>query len=190
MPDWVPGLLQRAGLLTRAARAVGWTYLAAALTLTVLLAVPLVLTLFGYRAYVIYGGSMGSALHNGSVAITHRVSADSVEVGDIVAVRKSSRSLPVLHRVIDIQTTAGSRQFVTQGDANKEPDPQPVSLQGSGDKVVFGIPLLGYVVHFARSPAGRDLLLFIPATLLVVVVLWQTWKDVSKQPHFGEEPQC
>lgn len=190
MPKWVPNLLLQAALLTRAARIAGWTYLVAALALIVLLAIPAVLALFGYRAYVIYGGSMGSGLPNGSIGITRRIDPESINVGDIVAMKKSSHALPVLHRVIDIDTSDETRRFVTQGDANKEPDPDPVGLRGPGDRVVFSIPWLGYLVHFARSAAGRTLLLIVPATLLAGIVLWQTWKDVGKRPYFGEEPQC
>jgi len=190
MPKWVPNLFLRADLLTRAALIAGWTYLVAAVALIVLLAIPALLTLFGCRAYVIYGGSMGSALSNGSIAITRSVHPESIDVGDVVAIKKSAHSLPVLHRVVRIGTSGGTREFVTQGDANREADPQPVSLRGPGDRVVFSIPSLGYLVHFARSTTGRALLLIGPATLLVGIVLWQTWKDVGRRPYFGEEPQC
>ena len=190
MPSWVPDLHLTPERICNAARAVGWTYLAVALALIVLLAIPTTLALFGYRAYVIYGGSMGSALRNGSLAVTRQIDPDSINVGDVVAISKSSHSLPVLHRIIDVQTADGARRFVTQGDANSEPDPDPASLRGSGDRVVFSIPYLGYVVHFARSPAGRALLLFVPAVLLVGIVLWQTWKDAGPRPYVSEEPQC
>jgi signal peptidase len=180
MPGWVPDLLAKAGR----------TYLAAALALIVLLAIPVVLALFGFRAYVIYGGSMGSSLPNGSIGITRRVDAESIHVGDVVALQKSAASLPVLHRIVAIDTSGGTRRFVTQGDANAEPDPDPVGLQGPGDKVVFSIPWLGYLVHFARGATGRALLLIIPSSVLVGVVLWQTWKDVVLPGYAAEEPQC
>ncbi|HUS82304.1 MAG TPA: signal peptidase I [Dehalococcoidia bacterium] len=190
MPGWVPDLIVKVGPLRRAARFAGWTYLAAALAIIVLLIVPVILTLFGYRTYVIYGGSMGSALRNGSIAITRRVEAKSVNVGDVVAIRRSARSLPVLHRIVDVETSDGTRRFVTQGDANKEPDSEPASLQGTGDRVVFSIPYLGYLVHFARGGTGRALLLIIPSTLLAGIILWQTWKDLVPGPYVSEEPQC
>jgi len=190
MPSWCPDLRLTPHFIGEAARAAGRTYLGAALALIVLLAVPAILSLFGYRAYVIYGGSMGSALRNGSLAVTRQIDPESINVGDVVAIKKSSHALPVLHRIVDIETTDGARRFVTQGDANKEPDPEPASLQGSGDRVVFSIPHLGYVVHFAHGTVGRALLLLVPATLLVGIVLWQTWKDVGPRPYMSEEPQC
>lgn len=190
MPNWFPNLHPRPLLLWKALRLAGWAYLAAALALIVLLTVPVILPLFGFRTYVIYGGSMGRALPNGSIGITRQIDASSIKVGDIVAVKRSARSSPVLHRVIDIDTRDGTRKYVTQGDANKEPDQGSVSLQGTGDKVLFNIPRLGYLVHFARGAAGRIFLLFVPATLLLGVVLWQTWKDATPRVHVSEEPQC
>jgi signal peptidase I len=190
MPQWVSNLFSRAGLLTKGVRIAGLTYFGAALALIVLLAIPAVLALFGYRAYVVYGGSMGRSLPNGSIGITERVQPEDVNVGDVVAIKRSTHSLPLLHRVIEVDTSDGTRKFVTQGDANKEPDPNPISLRGSGDRIVFSIPWLGHIVHFARSPFGRAVLLIVPVTLLVGVVLWETWKDVGKRPYFGEEPQC
>jgi signal peptidase len=190
MPGWVPKPHLKLDLTCGVARAASRTYLGAALALISLLAIPAAFSFFGYRTYVIYGGSMGSALPNGSIAITERVEADSVNVGDVVAISRSERSLPVLHRIIGVETSDGGRQFVTQGDANEEPDSGPVSLQGSGDRVVFSIPHVGYLVHFARSATGRLLLLLLPATLLTAVVLWQTWKDVPRPVHLSEEPQC
>jgi len=190
MPGWVPNLLSKAGPLRRATRFAGRTYLAAALALIVLLAFPLILALFGFRAYVIYGGSMGASLPNGSIGITRRIEAESIRVGDVVALRKSAQSLPVLHRVVAIDTRGGTRKFTTQGDANAAPDPDPVGLEGPGDKIVFSIPWLGYLVHFARGAVGRALLLIVPSSLLVGVVLWQTWKDVLPRRYVSEEPQC
>jgi signal peptidase len=189
MPRWFPDL-RRASSPSEALALAGWAYLVAALAIIVLLLVPSFLGLFGYRAYVVYGGSMGSALSNGSIGITRKIEPDAIKVGDVVAIQRSSRSLPILHRIIEIDTTAsGVRAFITRGDANQDADP-PVTLQGAGDRVVFSIPWLGYIVHLARSFAGHVFLLFLPATLLAGIVLWQTWKEAAPRPYFSEEPQC
>ncbi len=190
MPRWFPDLHRRLVPLSKGLALAGWAYLVAALAIIVLLVVPSILALFGYRAYVVYGGSMGSALSNGSIGITRKIDPAAIQVGDIVAIKRSSRSLPILHRIIEIDTSDGTRKFVTRGDANEDPDPQPVTLQGAGDRVVFSIPCVGYLVHFARSFAGHVFLLFLPATLLTGIVLWQTWKGAAPVPYFSEEPQC
>jgi len=190
MPRWFPDL-RRAGSLSKAMVLAGWAYLVAALAIIVLLIIPSFLALFGYRAYIVYGGSMGSALSSGSVGITRKIEPDAIKVGDIVAIKRSVNASPILHRVIQIDTSDdGTRTFITRGDANKEPDPQPVVLQGAGDRIVFSIPWVGFIVHFARSFAGHVLLLFLPAALLTGIVLWQTWKEAAPRPYFSEEPQC
>jgi len=191
MPRWFPDLQRRLVPLSRGLALAGWAYLVAALAIIVLLIVPSILALFGCRAYVVYGGSMGSALPSGSIGITRKIEPDAIHVGDIVAIKRSVNASPILHRVVQIDTSdSGVRTFITRGDANKDPDPQPVVLQGAGDRIVFSIPWLGYIVHFARSFAGHVFLLFLPATLLTGMVLWQTWKEASPVPYFSEEPQC
>ncbi len=189
MPRWFPDVRQRLVPLSKGLALAGWAYLVAALAIIVLLVVPSILAFFGYRAYVIYGGSMGSALRTGSIGITRKIEPDAIKVGDIVAIKRSANASPILHRVIGIDTSDGTRKFITRGDANKEPD-SPVALYGPGDRIVFSIPWAGYLVHFARGPVGRTLLLFIPAALLAGIVLWQTWKEGPPRPYFSEEPQC
>ncbi len=190
MPRWCSDP-RRIGWLKKGVIAAGWAYLVAAVALVVLLFIPSILGLFGYRSYVIYGGSMGAALREGSVGLTRKIDGSAIKVGDVVAVKRSSHSTPVLHRVVEIDTGAnGVRTFVTRGDANKNADAQPVTLQGAGDRVVFSIPWLGYAVHFARSFFGRVFLLIFPATLLTAILLWQTWREAPTVPYFSEEPQC
>ncbi len=171
-------------------RVAGLACLGLLLTLIVLLAVPSLLTLFGYRVYVIYGGSMGSSLPAGSIGVTETVDSQSIEVGDVVAMKKSGRALPVLHRIVGIETADGTTMYTTQGDSNAHADPEPVALEGPGDRVVFAIPYLGYLVHFARGILGRVLLLLVPSLLLLGLALWHMWQPTAQRVHVSEEPEC
>jgi len=190
MQSWLSAMRLKAVLLARPLRTVGWAYLGTAAALILFLSIPAFLTPFGYRAYIIYGGSMGQSLPMGSVGIAKRVEAEAIAVGDVVALQRSSQSLPILHRVIAIDASSGTPMLITQGDANKEPDATPVSLQGKGDKIVLAIPWIGYVVNFAHSAPGRLFLFYIPLTILVGSVLWDTWKPTIPRPYLSEEPQC
>jgi signal peptidase len=190
MPSWFP--IKRLPALPprRMVRFAGSACLGLLLVLIVSLAIPALFTLFGFRAYVIYGGSMGSALPVGSVGITETVDSESIKVGDIVAIKKAGRALPVLHRITDMESDAGTTVYTTQGDSNGSPDPDPVTLNGSGDRVVFVIPYLGYLVHFARGTMGRVFLLLIPSLLLLGFSLWQVWLPKAQRLYAGEEPEC
>ena len=190
MPSWFPIKRLPAWRPRQMVRLAGSACLGLLLILVVSLVIPALFTLFGYRVYVIYGGSMGSALPAGSIGITETVDSETLKVGDIVAIKKSGRALPVLHRITNMETSGDNAIYTTQGDSNDSPDPEPVTLEGSGDRVVFAIPYLGYLVHFARGAMGRVLLILIPSLLLLGVSLWRVWQPKAQPLHASEGPEC
>ncbi|MGD0765522.1 MAG: signal peptidase I [Dehalococcoidia bacterium] len=191
MPTWFPEL-DLAGLgPRRALHIAAWSGAGIVLLLVVLMAIPAMLSLVGFRAYVIYGGSMGSALPVGSVGLSQTVDSTSLKVGDVIAVKRAGGGLPILHRIVDIKADGDSTLYVTQGDKNSSPDPTPARLQGTGDRVVFAIPYLGYLVHFARGGMGRILLLFLPSSMLLGSVLLDRPRPAPQPTYVSRgEPEC
>ena len=120
----------------------------------------------GYHNLTVMGGSMGSALPTGSVAVTRTIDFSNVQVGDIIAFQRPGASIPVVHRVVDIRDVDGVRAAITRGDANLQDDPEPLALQGRGDRVVYYVPWAGYALVFVRSPGG------IVALTLLAVTTW------------------
>jgi len=57
----------------------------------------------------------------------------------------------VIHRVIDIQGSGDSKQFITKGDANDNPDIDPVSPEQVKGEVMFAVPKPGWVTLILRS---------------------------------------
>jgi len=57
----------------------------------------------------------------------------------------------VIHRVIEIRETEGSKFFITKGDANDNPDIAPVSPEQVKGRVMLNVPRLGWVTLFFRS---------------------------------------
>jgi signal peptidase I len=112
----------------------------------------------GFHSVTIYGGSMGSALPAGSVAVTRPVDAADLRVGDIIAIGHGLGGLPTLHRIVAMEVDGGRRVVTTRGDANKTNDPQSMTIAGPGDRVVFHVPLIGYVLAFTRTGLGMLLL--------------------------------
>lgn len=129
-------------------------------------------TAFGYHAYIVYGGSMEPALPLGSVAVARPVNADQVKVGDIIAFEGSPSSSPVLHRVVDVRVQEGERLFMTKGDANAHADAHPLRLEGDGDRVVYHVPLVGFLIHFARTTGGLLVFFAAPLAALLAMTLW------------------
>ena len=125
-----------------------------------LFAVALVLAamlpgLVGFHNVTITGGSMGNALPVGSVAVTRTIAFRDVRVGDIIAFKRPGGSATVVHRVVEINDEGTGRTALTRGDANADNDPDALPLdQGSGDRVVYDVPWVGYAFVFMRTPGG------------------------------------
>ena len=99
--------------------------------------------LLGFTPTIIGSGSMQPALNPGDITIIISTPPSTIEVGDIIQYRTADA--PITHRVTDTYTSGGSRWFITKGDANNAPDPDPVGQDQVMGKVVFTIPQLGWV---------------------------------------------
>ena len=49
-------------------------------------------------------------------------------------------------------------------------------LLGTGDKVIYSVPYVGYILNFGRSTPGHILLLGAPLVLLAAVSLYEKWQ--------------
>lgn len=142
----------------RRALAVGGTVILVAMLVPfVLFAVPQVVG--ADHGFVILSGSMEPAISPGDVVIVDASAA--VAVGDVITFRDGS--IPTTHRVVAVQDGA----FVTQGDANEDPDAALVAPESVLGQVVLTIPLLGHVILWANSPLGYVSLVVVPLGLLV-----------------------
>jgi len=95
------------------------------------------------------GGSMSPALRLGDVAIASKVTPDVIGERDIIVFQQGETR--VIHRVVDIQGSGDSKQFITKGDANSVPDAAPVSPEQVKGKVIFALPKVGWVTLILRS---------------------------------------
>jgi signal peptidase len=175
--------LPRPAAFRRGVRLLSYAVLGALIGVALLVATATLPVLFGYHTYVINGGSMAPALKAGSVAVSKPTSPYDLEIGDVIARRESPDRPPVLHRIVDFTVVDGQRLFVTQGDANRTPDPEPVAFEGTGDKVVFSVPYAGYILQYAGSGLGRLLVTGAPLALLAAIALRERWR--SRRPDTG-----
>jgi signal peptidase len=134
----------------------------AACAVAALLAFAFVPTLFGYESLIVTGGSMGDAMPTGSVALTRVVDAHAIGVGDVVSYRYPGSTSTITHRVVAVRDEGRQRVFITKGDANTSPDPEPVFASYRLHRVEHVVPYAGSLVRLARSPAGGVLLFLVP----------------------------
>jgi signal peptidase I len=81
----------------------------------------------GVQPLVVRSGSMEPTIPTGSMVLTRRVEASRVQVGDIVTMERPDRTR-VTHRVVDLKRQGDTVELTLKGDANKDPDPYPVTV--------------------------------------------------------------
>lgn len=100
---------------------------------------------------VIISGSMSPVIKVGDVIVVKTVSAEEVEAGDIIQFREEK--IRVAHRVIEVaEDERGLPVFITKGDANKQPDSEPVLPEQLVGKVIYVVPKIGWITIGIRSP--------------------------------------
>jgi signal peptidase I len=118
----------------------------------------------GYRPVIITTGSMAPTAPVGSVVIAKP--ATSVQMGDILVMRRDGRAT-VTHRVIEIERNgAGERYAITRGDANAEIDAAPYPVAESELVGRWVVPGVGRVLLALGSPV-----IALGVVLLAVMVL-------------------
>ena len=137
--------------------------------LVVILAILLVGVRFiGFSPYTVLSGSMRPAYQVGSVIYVTKVDADELKVKDPLTY--SIEGTVVTHRIIEIGNDDKGLYFITQGDANNDPDPKVYPEQIIG-KPVFTIPLLGYLSNFIQNPPGTYIAIAFCAALIIICFL-------------------
>ncbi len=143
--------------------------------------------LWGYQTYVIYGASMDPTVKVGSLIVAKSVSADDLEVGDVITFRSRGSETTVTHRITGIRHEDGQRHFLTKGDASNGADALETQLDGEASRLAYHLPYLGYVVHFARSPLGIILLVALPAIGLLALQLTNGRQGAGKDREAAGE---
>ncbi|WP_051485790.1 signal peptidase I [Nocardioides sp. J54] len=109
--------------------------------------------LFNITPLVFASGSMSPAYDAGALGVARTVPAAEVALGDVVSVRDAD-GRRVTHRVVEFATVPDGRAVLhLQGDANDVPDPQAYVVE-TVDRVVAGVPHVGYALNAAASPLG------------------------------------
>ncbi len=137
-------------------------------------------------SYVVLSGSMEPSINTGDVVIVDGATPESIEEGDVITYLRSGAETPTTHRVVEITEQDGELAFVTQGDANDQPDASPVPASQLLGVVIFTIPFIGYVIEFVNTPLGFVMLVVIPLLLLVALEVRSMFRGSNSTPTQGE----
>jgi len=123
----------------------------------------------GWRLDVVTSDSMAPELPKDALAVTSPVRPRAVHKDDVVSFRDPlDRSHIVLHRVVKVVGRGENLAFRTQGDANATRDPRLVPATDLRSRLRFHVPRLGAAVRVGSSPAGKAVILGVPALILLI----------------------
>lgn len=122
----------------------------------------------GFNFYVVMSGSMEPEIHIGSVVGIKE--QEEYKEDDVVTVQMPyAQNETYTHRIIEVREPEESNEdttFITKGDANETADGDPVSQDQILGKVFVSIPLIGYLVSFAKKPMGFIILVILPTVII------------------------
>ncbi|MGI6167678.1 MAG: signal peptidase I [Eubacteriales bacterium] len=119
----------------------------------------------GINLFRIVSGSMEPVYNTGDYIITVKTDAEKLHTGDIIAFVDSAGEV-IVHRIYEVSV---DRSFLTRGDANPVGDMQKVFAEQIIGRVVFELPVLGYVDRIIQDVGGFILLIVLPILAIVAV---------------------
>ncbi len=137
---------------------------------------------FNFRVLAVQSGSMEPAIHTGSVVIV--APQNDYKIGEIITFGELGETkIPITHRIHDIKIVNGESVFITKGDANDVPDKNETPRSEVKGKVLFSIPLLGYLINFIKKPLGFALVIIVPALWIVFGEIKKIIAEVKKEKN-------
>lgn len=138
-----------------------------------------------YNAYVVLTGSMVPEIMPKDVVVTKKWDAKDLEQGDIITFMSSDDRLSgiiVTHRIKNkyYDATTNKYTFQTKGDANNTEDFTLTEEANVIGKVVFKIPMLGYVQEILASKGGLIIVVLIPCLIILSYDIVKLAKNIKK----------
>ncbi|MEA1929663.1 MAG: signal peptidase I [Patescibacteria group bacterium] len=139
-----------------------------------------------YQLKVVKSGSMEPAIKTGSLVLISP--ARTYGEGDVITFgRDVGSAVPTTHRIIGVRAEGGTMLYKTKGDANEEADLNEVARREIIGRVNLSIPILGYLLDFARQPIGFVLLIVLPAIMVAVDEVYKIVKEIKKMRQKRQE---
>lgn len=130
-----------------------------------------------FSAYVIISPSMVPNINVYDAVITARVSQNKIGMYDIITFLSKeidTHGVPITHRVVGIlKTENGEKAYRTKGDNNNKEDKAIIRQSEVIGKVLFRIPMLGYVRTFVTSKIGFLISVVLPIAASLFLEIWR-----------------
>lgn len=138
-----------------------------------------------FDAYVIVSPSMVPTINVQDAIIISRVSPKKLKQGDIISYLSTDSYYAgkiVTHRIIGIvKASDGSLLYRTKGDNNNVADAILVREENVYGKVLFKIPMLGYIRQFLSTYFGWILCIALPILYLIMTEVIRVRKLIKNR---------
>ncbi len=88
---------------------------------------------------------MVPVINPGDVVLIAPVQPGCYQTGEIIEYHNVKENINIVHRVIEIDRKCADLSFITKGDANNAPDPDPVSPQVVMGREIIVVPKIGWI---------------------------------------------
>lgn len=155
----------------------------ALVVIIIVIGILVVLTAFpiasNWRLMTVLSGSMEPTISTGSIVIVKNT--EEYRPGDIISFNTDKFSdVSTTHRIEDMRVESGVPIYITKGDANDAQDTEEVLGRDIIGRVVFRVPILGYVTNFVKKPFGFLLVILIPAVYIVFEELRKVYREIKR----------
>ena len=131
--------------------------------------------LFGLKPLIFASGSMGPEIPTGALGLAIPTATSEIQPGEIVSV-VNSEGTRVTHRVVENEPSG----LILKGDANEVADFQQYVVD-SVDRLLFAVPVLGYVISWFSQPWA-----FFVGGLLCAYLLYLAFRKSDLDREGGE----
>lgn len=157
--------------------------------MVVILAIPLVgIRIVGIDILTVLSPSMEPKYPTGSLIYLVDVDPAKLEVDDVITYRISEKATAT-HRIKEIipdEDDPSIVRFRTKGDNNDDYDGSLVEFEQVEGKVIFCIPLLGYLAMYIQRPPGLYVAIGTALVIIFFVMVADTVTDDKKSKNKNE----
>lgn len=122
-----------------------------------------------HQVFNVLTGSMEPEIPVGSMVVVSETDPYTLQTGDIITFGRLMQGDIVTHRVAENDTD--QQQIITKGDANEQVDMEPVPYENVIGKVTMHLPVVGTLLGFLSTMAGKIAFLCIAIAGFLMTVL-------------------
>jgi len=142
------------------------------------------------KPYIVLSGSMNPTIPEGSIVFVKRGFND-IKKGNIVTFKRPGKPQEnVTHRIVGEDKSKGRTVYMTKGDANTAADLWVVPKESIWGKAIFSVPVLGYVISFAKTKLGVILLIALPLVIIALGEARIIYSEIKKMRKKSKEKKA